>query len=96
MINVKEEAKFQYETSHKATGQLRSRVNDQSEESVDSESSQRLIRRRKKERQDHHEQTHREILPTLTSTERKALEIAARCFLLANYSSFKGGTLRPQ
>lgn len=77
MINVKEEAKFQYETSHEATGQLRSRVIDQSEEPVDSESSQRLIRRRKKERQDHHEQTHREILPTLTSTERKALEIAA-------------------
>ena len=77
MINVKEEAKFQYETSHKATGQLRSRVIDQSEEPVDSESSQRLIRRRKKERQDHHELTHQEIFPTLTSKERKALEIAA-------------------
>lgn len=77
MINVKEETKLQYETSHEATGQLRSRVIDQSEEPVDSESSQRLIKRRKKERQDHHELTHQEIFPTLTSKERKALEIAA-------------------
>lgn len=43
MINVNEEAKFQYEISHEATGQLRSRVIDQSKEPVEFDTENVLV-----------------------------------------------------
>jgi len=99
IINLKEEAKFQYETSCEATGQLRSRIVEQSEEPVDFESSTKLIRSKKNQQQGYYEKIYRDIQPTLSSIERKALEIAtshAPCLFLVDYSTVEGGAFRTQ
>ena len=76
IINVFEEAKFQYETSYAATSSLRDRIVTQSEEPVDFENAMKIIRSRKKNRQGDYNNTIQAVQPHLTPIERKALEIS--------------------
>jgi len=62
-------------------------------------SSIKLIRSKKNHQQGYYEKIYRDIQPTLSSIERKALEIAtshAPCLFLVDYSTVEGGAFRTQ